>query len=108
MRFKTTKKAIIKNYSKIVKIGYRRLGRLLAYHAPIAYTAGVYGWSADVYDIDGVAIATGYRPFGNICPDCQIVEEYEALVREIPYSSKHRDELDFLICQFIAEVVNNG
>lgn len=32
-----------------------------------AYTCGVYGWNADIYEVGGnFAIVTGYRPFGQV------------------------------------------
>ena len=30
----------------------------------IGYTAGIYGWNADVYSVGDVLIVTGYRPAG--------------------------------------------
>lgn len=105
MKFKTTKKAIIKNYSKIVRVGYCRLQFLLNCERPIAYTTGRYGWNADIYDMGGgVAIVTGHRPFGNICPDCQIVEEYELLAREALSLRKDKSFFDDLLKKFIEEV----
>jgi len=64
MKFKTTKKAIMNSGSRVYSIDYCNLQYLLRPYAPIAYTAGVYGWNADIYYIDGVYIVTGYRPFG--------------------------------------------
>lgn len=66
MKHKTTEKAIEQNYYKIIKVGYCNLQYLLQYEEPVAYTSGVYGWNADVYDFGNIAIVTGYRPFGNI------------------------------------------
>ena len=34
---------------------------LLTNHGPVAYTAGVYGWNFDVYEVYGLTICTGYR-----------------------------------------------
>ena len=105
MQFKTTKKAIMLNYSKVIKIGYCDLQYLLNYKSPISYTSGVYGWNADIYDFSGIAIVTGYRPFGNICPDRQIVEKYEEEAQEA--YSRHEDKLFFddLLKKFIEEVI---
>lgn len=64
MKFKTTQKAIKDGYSKVYQIGYCGLYHLLKYQAPVAYTCGVYGWNADVYQFASIAITTGYRPFG--------------------------------------------
>lgn len=61
MKFKTTRKSIVNESSKIVSVGYCDLQSLLINHSPIAYTCGVYGWNYDVYEIDGLTICTGYR-----------------------------------------------
>ena len=50
---------------------------LLRHQEPIAYTAGAYGWNADIYYIDGLAICTGYRPTGNTQIDYKLLDEYE-------------------------------
>ena len=48
MKYKTTRKAIVNAGGQIRYAGYCELGDLLRYHAPTAYTAGVYGWNFDV------------------------------------------------------------
>lgn len=53
MKFRTTKKAIMANYGNVIKVDYCDLQNLLKYESPIAYTAGVYGWNADIYDFGG-------------------------------------------------------
>ena len=76
----------------------------------------MYGWNADVYDFDNVAIVAGYRPFGNITPDYDIVEKYNKLGKEI-YEEEHdpskdwneeqeekENRLNQLIKEFIEEV----
>ena len=78
MKYKATKREIMGRYDKIIKIGYCDLSNALdiAGKSPEAYTCGVYGWNADVYDMgNGVAIVTGYNPFGNIKPDYATVIE---------------------------------
>lgn len=67
MKTKTTKKAIMNAYENVIKVGYCDLQDALKWREPNFYTAGVYGWNADVYVIDyDTVIVTGYRPFGNI------------------------------------------
>ena len=61
MKFKTTRKAIVDSAINVKCAGYCDLQALLRNHSPIAYTAGVYGWNFDVYDVYGVTICTGYR-----------------------------------------------
>lgn len=108
MKSKTTKKAIKENYRKIIYVGYAELQQLLKCTEPIAYTAGVYGWNADIYTIDGVAIVTGYRPFGNIKADYDICEKYENEANQIMQSVYNYEEcktaLNNLINEFIEEV----
>lgn len=116
MKYKTTKKETQNNYRNIIRVFYAELHYLLRFTEPVAYTSGVYGWNADVYDFDGVAIVTGYRPFGNITPDYEIVEKYNQLGKKI-YKEKHNpakewneeqeekeNRLNQLIKEFIKEV----
>lgn len=110
MKFKSTKRDIMANYPKVIKIGYCDLQFLLKYESPITYTAGVYGWNADIYDFNGVAIVTGYRPFGNICPDRQIIEKYEKEAGNICHNysyEERRKALQELQKNFMEEVLEN-
>lgn len=78
MKFKTTQKAIRVNYNKIICVPYCELQNLLNYESPVAYTVRRDGWAADIYDMGGgVAIATGYAPFGNIRPIYEQVKAVE-------------------------------
>ena len=63
MKLKTTKKDVMDSYNDIISIGYCDAQFLLRGVDPIAYTVGTYGWNADIYNVNGVAIVTGYRPF---------------------------------------------
>lgn len=109
MKFKTTRKEINNNYYNVISIGYCNAQYLLNGKNPIAYNAGYYGWNADVYDVNGVAIVTGYRPWGNIRPDYDTIKKYEDEARKICDDSwgnyqKMLDQLDQLLNQFIEEV----
>ena len=67
MKMKITKKAIMSAYRNVIKVGYCEMQDALKWREPNFYTAGVYGWNADVYVIDrDTVIVTGYRPFGNV------------------------------------------
>lgn len=79
MKYKTTKKATQNNYNKVIKAFYAELHYLLKFTEPVAYTSGVYGWNADIYDFGNTAIVTGYRPFGNVLPDYDVAEKYNQL-----------------------------
>lgn len=110
MKFKTTEKAIKANYSKIIKVGYCNLQHLLQYETPMAYTCGLSGWKADIYNIEGTLIVTGYQPFGNITGNYDLYQKYEKKAEKILYSDKNfsykvkKNRLNKLINQFIEEV----
>lgn len=112
MKFKTTQKAIKEGYNKILCIGYCDLQYLLYYKNPVAYTSGVYGWNADVYDIGGgIAICTGYRPIGNIRPNHNLQKEYDEKAEKIvlSWNEYEHDEilkiLDDLLNEFIEKAL---
>ena len=76
MKVQVTKKFIRRNY-RCITIGYCDAYYLLRGLYPSYYTAGVYGWNADIYTIStDVAIVTGYRPFGTRL-DYAIVDSLE-------------------------------
>lgn len=65
MKVRTTQKNILNSFEHVVSAPYCALQHVFTGTEPIAYTAGKYGWNADIYDVgDGIAIVTGYRPFG--------------------------------------------
>ena len=73
---------------------------------PIYYTAGVYGWNADVYILKGGAIVTGYRPFGKEL-DCDKVNEVEKYAKEIAQSGMSGEEKKSLMLTKLNELLNN-
>lgn len=109
MKFKTTNKALKEGYGKIVKVGYCDLQYLLNYHSPVAYTCGVYGWNANIYEVNGVAICTGYRPIGNIKPDYNLIREYNQKAKDVLFSGTKSDDarkkLDELLEEFLEKVL---
>ena len=100
MKYRTTAKAVKNGYYKIIRAGYCELQGLLSYKSPVAYSAGVYGWNFDVYDIDGVAICTGYRgmPEKNSTASYKLIQEYEDKAQ-----GRTAEEKEALIKQFIKE-----
>ena len=104
MKYKTTAKEIKQGYHKIIAVGYCDLQSLLSYKNPVACSQGVYGWNFDVYDIDGVAIATGYRgmPDKNSKATYELIREYEGKSQ-----GKTSSEKDILIKEFISKATNN-
>lgn len=112
MKFRTTRKEVMTGYNKTIKIGYCDAQTLLEYAEPVAYTAGTYGWNADIYDMgDGVAIVTGYRPFGNTKPSYELIREYELLAKAIDWHTtnyaERKERVEQLLEKFIEEVLSN-
>ena len=119
MKFKTTTKRIKENYSQnyILSISYCDLQTLLKYESPRAYTSGLYGWNYDLYDIEGVAICTGYRgmPQGKNF-DYSLVKKYETKAQKIAnrrkkdnetweqFDNKKRADINKLLKSFIKAV----
>ena len=72
-KYKATKKEVMNRFNRVYSVSYCHAQNLLNALNAEAYTCGVYGWNADIYNIGGgVAVCTGYRPFG-------IAENYEAI-----------------------------
>ena len=66
MAIQTTQREATRRNDLCISVGYCDLWHTLKECADgkDAYTAGVYGWNADIYEFDTFAIVTGYRPFG--------------------------------------------
>lgn len=103
MKFKTTRKAIVNGSSNLVCAGYCDLAHLLTFHDPIAYTAGVYGWNFDVYEVHGLTICTGYRNMpGRRANNIREFEEKAKAIRNDwgkPYEQQ-KAEINELLRQF--------
>ena len=113
MKFKATKHQMRENYHRIISIGYCSAQNLLAYEDPIAYSAGVYGWACDYYDIDGVLISTGYNPIGekNTRRDYETVRRYDKEAERIRFDHKSeatweekRDRVRGVLSAFVEEM----
>lgn len=84
MKTRTTKKYINQTNKTVILIPYCEMQEALIFEHPEAYTAGVYGWNADVYRVNAdTVIVTGYRPFGNVKPSRDLCDEYNEKVGEI-------------------------
>lgn len=112
MKLKTTQKRVKEVYRHVICIGYCNLQYLLYYRNAFAYTSGVYGWNADIYDIGrGIAICTGYRTFGDMQADYDLQKEYNDKAQQIVLSRdkyKHDEKLkmlDELLNEFIEKVL---
>ena len=105
MKTRISKKEAKRIDDVILAIGYCKLATLLINKAPFAYSAGIYGWSCDYYDINGVCISTGYAPIGARV-DYNLVNEYERKAQEVINNSSYsydqiKSLLDALITEFI-------
>ena len=111
MKFKVTQKEIKANFAKIISVPYCSLQNLLYNESPVAYTARREGWAADIYDMGGgVAIVSGYAPFGNIRPAYELRERYETQAEAIRYNyrlswEEQREQLNQLAKEFIKEAI---
>lgn len=103
MKIRTTKKEITSNYDKIINIPYCHAQFILRGIDPIAYTAGAYGWNADIYEITPeIAIVTRYRPFGNYRSDAATVASFEKRARE----TSDPEEIAAIRAEFINQIIN--
>lgn len=103
MKLKTTKKQIKDKAHKLFSVGYCELDYLLKYNEPFAYSAGVYGWACDYYNIDGTIISTGYQPIGKLI-DYELVKRYNNKAREI----RNQEGMKALLNKFIKEISKKG
>ena len=73
-------------YPNVIKVGYCDMQDALKWREPIFYTAGVYGWNADVYVIDCyTVIVTGYRPFGNVELSREVIDTLNKCAESITH-----------------------
>lgn len=110
MKYKTTRKAIVNGSVNVKCAGYCDLQALLRNHEPTAYTAGVYGWNFDIYEVYGVTICTGYR--GMPGARLEQISEYEKKAANIwswedrrPFEEKQK-EVEKLLKEFC--LLNGG
>ena len=112
-KIKTTKKEMRQGYNKIISIGYCNLQSLLDYEDPIAYSAGVNGWSCDYYNVNNVLISTGYNPLSTKNTKkvpYEIMQAYEQKAQKIRYDNtlqfeQKKQKLSLLLNQFINECI---
>lgn len=115
MKERTTRKHVVNYNDIIIQANYCSLQHLLSRSEPLYYTAGVYGWNADVYrayfDGKAVAIVTGYRPFGSVRPSYQLCKFYDDKAAEILKTSDFDSQfvaLENLIVDFIGDALKEA
>jgi len=108
MSEETTRNYIMNNY-KVIEIGYCKAQELLRYQDRAYYTAGVYGWNSDIYIFNGVAISTGYRPFGHVKFNeiRDTLRDYEERAKAINFSpvgyTEREEAVNKILAEFIAQ-----
>ncbi len=106
-KYRVSKKEIKATNNTVLKVPYCELQNLLAYSEPFAYSAGVYGWACDYYDIGGAVISTGYAPIGETVP-YNLLDRYERAAEEVRAErltyEERRDRLNTLITALCKEV----
>ena len=104
---KLTRKEVLNSF-KCYQVGYCELQYLLRYISADGYTAGVYGWNADIYIFDNIALVTGSHPFGREI-NHETARKYEQKARKIvdnydlSYEQKKK-KTNKLLEKFIEEV----
>lgn len=104
MKVKTTRKSIVERSNRIISIGYCDAQYLLMYRRPVAFTAGIYGWNFDVYEVSGITICTGYRNMPGA--PAKNVYEYEKKAKEVIHSTEPEAVKEQRIENLLYEFIN--
>lgn len=98
----------------IIGLGYCSAQNLLSFQNEVAYSSGVYGWSCDYYDVDGVVISTGYSYIEskNTKHDYEMVKRYDLQAEKIRYNyeltyEQRKQQVNELLSKFIKECKEN-
>lgn len=63
IKARVSRKEVLEYYQYVISVPLPSTSFLKVFQ-PAYYTAGKYGWNADIYSFDSTAIVVGYRPFG--------------------------------------------
>lgn len=109
MKFFVTRPQVKKNYYRILCCNYCAMQYLLMGKYPIAYNAGIYGWNYDLYDLDGIALLTGYRgTYGQYINPMEEEKHARAIWEDRTLSYEKKLELiDSLLWEVINRMVKN-
>lgn len=109
LKAKATKKAVNNGFVNKVSVGYCQLQNLLDEFDPSYYTAGVNGWGADVYVVNNnTAVVTGYAPFGNVRPNLDLVQRYDAMASSVSaVGEARRVQMVKLLNEFVKEALQD-
>ena len=95
---------MLQRFNKVIKVPYCKAQNLTRFLDPVAYTSGIYGWSADIYDLGcGVALCTGYKPFGESI-DSEFLAEIEEKAMVISYSPMSYEDKRAQVAKLLEEV----
>lgn len=105
MERKMLKKEVNGYYSNVISVGYCDLYYLLKCLDREGWTCGVYGWNADIFEVNkSTAIVTGYRPFGNISSNkYELNNKYNEKARKIWNNSKMKYETKVVKVKLLLE-----
>jgi len=83
-KIKATKREMRDNHY-VISASYCEMQSLLNNESPVAYSAGIYGWSCDYYLIDDVIICTGYSTIKskNTYVSYKDIQKVEAKARKV-------------------------
>lgn len=108
MKFKTSKKEMLEN-AYVIAAPYCAFESLLRFKSPVAYTAGVHGWNCDIYQIgNNWYIATGYRPFGNVTVDIDVINDIEQRANKAICNERDIYSLQNHLHSLLEELMMNG
>lgn len=115
MKYRTTKKYVTATNKIIISAPYCDMQQALIFESPVAYTAGVYGWNADIYRVNlDTVIVTGYRAFGNVKPSHELCDEYNKKIAEVYRSSalmtyeKAKEKARALLSEFVEKATHEA
>lgn len=106
MKLRTTEKNVKQSFDKIINVSCGNSQHLLYFEEPAAYTSGVYGWNADIYDYGKAAIVQGYRGFKAFKADYDLIDEYNDQAAQIVHNDdltieEKKNKIKSLIDEFI-------
>lgn len=112
LKARVTQREVKDSYPIVVKVPYCALQFLLRYESPRYYTATREGWGSDIYTFEqyssGVAISTGYAPFGTFKLDYKVGKKWDDEAREIyeRYYGLSNDELRTQITELLKKFLD--
>lgn len=112
-KFRTTNREMTEK-AVCYRISYSDLQHLFYYENAKAYTAGVYGWNSDFFQLEdsNTYISTGYRPCGYDISDRWIIKALDNWADNVIRNCKNYDALkdelnkgirllkNYLLCDF--------